>query len=84
MRLERISARRNSLPQIAQQICELALDAAFVYVMVPTAAIEEGNFEVNIRFEQFRDFHQTLPEAILRILRTIFGLIFLSELIFFA
>jgi len=63
MRLERISARRNSLPQIAQQICELALDAAFVYVMVPTAAIEEGNFEANIRFEQFRDFPSNVARS---------------------
>jgi hypothetical protein len=75
MCLERISARRYSLPQIAQEICELTLNAAFVHVMVPAAAVQEGNFEADVRFEQFRDFHQTLPEAILGIFRGVFGLI---------
>ena len=69
--------RRDSLPQIAQQIRELALRAAFVYdVVIPAAAIEEVDFEAYVRFKQLCDFHQTLAEAILGILGAVFRLIF--------
>ena len=58
--------RRDSLPQIAQQIRKLALHAAFVDVMVPAAAIEERDFQADIRFEQLGNFLQALAEAALR------------------
>ena len=67
--------RRNSLPQIAQQIRKLALHAAFVDVMIPAAAIEERDFEADVRFEELGNFHQALAEAAVRILRAVFGLV---------
>ncbi len=67
--------RRDSLPQIAQQVRKLALHAAFVHVMIPAAAIEERDFETDVRFEKLGNFLETLAEAALRILRAVFGLI---------
>ena len=66
---------RDSLPQIAQQIAELTLHAAFVDVMVPAAAIEERDFEADLSFEKFGDFLQAFAEATFRILRAIFRLV---------
>ena len=43
--------RSNSLPQIAQQIAQLALHPAFVNVMIPAAAIQKRNLQTNISFE---------------------------------
>ena len=34
---------RDALPQIAQQIRELALNTSFIHVMIPAAAVEEGD-----------------------------------------
>ena len=67
--------RGNSLPQIAQQIREAAVHAAFVDVMVPAAAIEKGDFEANVRFEKLRNFLKAFSETAVRILRAIFGLV---------
>ncbi len=40
--------RRHGLAQIAQQIRELALRAAFVDVVVPAARIDERDFEADV------------------------------------
>src|SRR6185437_4701612 len=43
--------RRNPLPQVSQQIRELALHSALIDVMIPTAAIKERNLEAHVRLE---------------------------------
>src|ERR1700735_181513 len=43
--------RSDSLPQVFQQVGELALDATFVDVIVPPSAIEESNFQADIGLE---------------------------------
>ena len=70
--------RRNSLPQIAEQICELSLHAAFVDMMIPATAIEERDFEADVGFEKLGDFHKALSKPIFRILGSIVGLVFIG------
>src|SRR5690242_5662581 len=43
--------------------------------MIPSAAIEEGDFEANIGFEKLRDFLEAFSKTAGRILRAIFGLV---------
>ena len=68
--------RRKALAEVLQQIRELALYAAFVHVIVPAAAIDEKNFDADVRFEELPDLLQTLAEPAGGILRAIFRLIF--------
>src|SRR5690348_14156116 len=44
-------------------------------MMVPAAAIEEGDFETDIGFEKLRDFLEAFSETARGILRAIFGLV---------
>src|ERR1017187_3163057 len=67
--------RRDSLPQIAQQIRELTLDAALVDVMAPPAAIQKRHFKSHVRFEKLGDFFEAFAETARRILCTVFWLI---------
>src|SRR4029077_9254788 len=67
--------RGEALAEVAQQIRKLALHAAFVYVMVPAAAIEESDLEADVRFDELGNFHEALPVTALRILRAVRGLI---------
>src|SRR5256885_13527549 len=68
--------RREALSEVLQQIGKLALHAAFVHVIVPAAAIDEKNFDADVRFEELPDLLQTLAEPAGGILRAIFRLIF--------
>src|SRR5215813_12306730 len=54
--------RRESLSEIAKQIRELALDAAFVDVVVPAAAIHKENFHANTGFKELANLFETLSE----------------------
>ena len=64
--------RRDSLRQIAQQVRKLSLHATFIHMVIPAAAIEKGDFETKIRFEQFGNFHEAFPEAAIWIVRAVF------------
>src|SRR5438309_2389565 len=68
--------RRETLAKVLQQIGKLALHAAFVHVIVPAAAIDEKNFDSDVRLEQLPDLLQTLAKPAGRILRSVFRLIF--------
>ena len=67
--------RSDSLPKVAEQVRKLALHAAFVDVMIPAAAIEECDFQADVRLEQLRDFLEALAKAALGILRAVFRLV---------
>src|SRR5690349_21990443 len=47
--------RGERLPQIPQKIRELSLHAAFVHVVVPTAAIDEQHFDSDVGFQKLPD-----------------------------
>ena len=68
--------RRETLAEIAQQIRELPLHAAFVDVIVPAAAIHKQNLHADVGFQKLAYLLQALPEAARRILRAVFRLIF--------
>src|SRR6266481_2115695 len=54
--------RREALAKILQQIGKLSLHAALVDVIVPAAAIDEKDFDADVRLEQLPDLLQTLAE----------------------
>src|SRR5215472_8826824 len=63
--------RRETSAKVPQKIGELALRAAFVDVVVPTAAIDEYNFDADIGFEQLADLLEALAEQARGVLRAV-------------
>ena len=66
--------RVETLTQIAEQIRQLALHAAFVDVIVPAAGIEERYLQSDIRLQKLGDLLNALPISILGIVRAILRL----------
>ncbi len=64
----------HRLPQVTKEIRELTLRAAFVHVIIPSAGIDEGDFQTDVRFVELRYLLHGLSHAIVGIVRTIFGL----------
>src|SRR4029077_386677 len=62
----------EGLAEVFQEIGELALHAAFVDMIVPTAAINEQNFNANFGFQKLADLLHVLTQAAGGILRAIF------------
>src|ERR1700719_475690 len=53
----------EGLAEVFEQIGELALDATFVYVIVPTATIDEQNFHADLGFQKLTDLLHVLSQA---------------------
>ena len=61
--------------KLAQHICDLALRAAFVNVVIPSANVGKRNLHSQVRLDELRQLLQAVAEPAARILRARSGLV---------
>ena len=67
--------RRERLRELAQDIGDLALRAAFVHMVIPAADVGKRDLHAEVRLDELRELLQAVAETATRIIRAGRGLV---------